>query len=225
MNQQLSFNFELHPGRGIREGFRRWGGSDERGVVPLWRRRARIPAKHPLRRTATEAALAEHDGRFSALNEAVGCPSIPLERCYARTLLQLLYSIRSERGAAIGRPELSTPFCLFVGLTIDEIAFNASTSSKTRDHLLTREIKQNFQLASQLSSVKGLISSEHFSVDEILIKAEASMNGFRPKDGGGGPPPGHRSRLRAWRSRSSLRRGSDATNSRTVRPAARGRHS
>ncbi len=150
---------------------------------------ARIPAKHPLRamRRLTNVALAELDARFSALYEAVGRPSIPPERLLRATLLQLFYSIRSER-QLVERLEFDLLFRWFVGLTIDEKVFDASTFSKNRDRLLTHEIAQGF-LASLLSlpEVKGLMSAEHFSVDGTLLKARASMKSFRPKDGSGEP--------------------------------------
>src|SRR5271169_3255344 len=151
---------------------------------------ARIPAKHPLRakRRLTNAALAELDGAFSALYEACGRPSIPPERLLRATLLQLLYSIRSERQLA-ERLEFDMLFRWFVGLSIDEKVFDASTFSKNRDRLLTQEIAQRF-LSSLLAlpEVKGLLSAEHFSVDGTLLKAWASMKSFRPKDGSGEPP-------------------------------------
>ena len=151
---------------------------------------ARIPAKHPLRamRRLTNAALGELDGAFSALYEAIGRPSIPPERLLRATLLQLLYTIRSER-QLVERIEFDMLFRWFVGLSIDEKVFDASTFSKNRDRLLTQEIAQGF-LASLLAlpEVKGLLSAEHFSVDGTLLKAWASMKSFRPKDGSGGPP-------------------------------------
>jgi transposase len=151
---------------------------------------ARIPAKHPLRamRRLTNAALAELDGAFSALYEACGRPSIPPERLLRATLLQLLYSIRSER-QLVERLEFDMLFRWFVGLSIDEKVFDASTFSKNRDRLLTQAIAQRF-LSSLLAlpEVKGLLSAEHFSVDGTLLKAWASMKSFRPKDGSGEPP-------------------------------------
>ena len=151
---------------------------------------ARIPAKHPLRamREVTNAALAELDGSFSALYERFGRPSIPPERLLRASLLQLLYSIRSER-QLVERLEYDLLFGWFVGLSIDEKIFDASTFSKNRDRLLTHEIAQRF-LSSLLGApeVKGLLSAEHFSVDGTLLKAWASMKSFRPKDGSGEPP-------------------------------------
>ena len=90
-------------------------------------------------------------------------------------------------------------FRWFVGLTIDEKVFDASTFSKNRDRLLTHEIAQEF-LSSLLGlpEVKGLLSAEHFSVDGTMLKAWASMKSFRPKgssdedprNGSGDPPAG-----------------------------------
>ena len=157
---------------------------------------ARLPAKHPLRamRRLTNAVLTELDPRFSALYERIGRPSIPPERLLRATLLQLLYSLRSER-QLVERLEFDMLFRWFVGLTIDEKVFDASTFSKNRDRLLTHEIAQEF-LSSLLGlpEVKGLLSAEHFSVDGTLLKAWASMKSFRPKgassEGPGEPPPG-----------------------------------
>jgi len=155
---------------------------------------ARIGANHPLRamRRLTDAALAELDARFSALYERIGRPSIQPERLLRASLLQLLYSIRSER-QLVERLEFDMLFRWFVGLSLDEKVFDASTFSKNRDRLLTHEIAQEF-LSSLigLPEVKRLMSAEHFSVDGTMLKAWASMKSFRPKgasDGGPGNGP------------------------------------
>jgi transposase len=151
---------------------------------------ARVPAQHPLRamRRLTNAALADLDARFSALYEGVGRPSIPPERLLRASLLQLFYSIRSER-QLVERLEFDMLFRWFVGLSIDERVFDASTFSKNRDRLLTHEIAQEF-LSSLLglAEVKGLLSAEHFSVDGTMLKAWASMKSFRPKNSSGEDP-------------------------------------
>ena len=162
---------------------------------------ARIPAKHPLRamRRLTNAALAELDGAFSGLYDRIGRPSIAPERLLRATLLQLLYTIRSER-QLVERIEFDLLFRWFVGLSIDETVFDASTFSKNRDRLLTQEIAQKF-LASliALPEVMRLLSAEPFSVDGTLLKAWASMKSFQPKslssgedprNGSGSPPSG-----------------------------------
>ena len=145
---------------------------------------ARIAANHPLRamRRLTNVALTELDARFSALYEGIGRPSIPPERLLRAVLLQLLYSIRSER-QLVERLEFDMLFRWFVGLSIDEKVFDASTFSKNRDRFLTHEIAQEF-LSSILGlpEVKGLLSAAHFSVDGTLLKAWASMKSFRPRN-------------------------------------------
>ena len=83
-------------------------------------------------RRLTNAALAELDARFSALYEGIGRPPIPPERLLRGSLLQLLYSIRSER-QPVERLEFDLLFRWFVGLAIDESVFDASTFSKNRD--------------------------------------------------------------------------------------------
>ena len=115
---------------------------------------ARIPSRHPLRamRRLVDAALADLDGTFSALYKGFGRPSIPPERLLRATLLQLLYSIRSER-QLVERLEFDMLFRWFVGLSIDEKVFDASTFFKNRDRLLTHEIAQGF--LSSLSRPAG----------------------------------------------------------------------
>jgi transposase len=146
--------------------------------------------------------LAELDLRFSALYQRMVRPSIPPERLLRATLLQLLYSIRSER-QLVERLEFDMLFRWFVGLSIDEKVFDASTFCKNRDRLLTHEIGQEF-LSSLLGlpEVRGLLSAEHFSVDGTRLKAWASMKSFRPKGssdqgpgtGSGDPPQPGRNR-------------------------------
>ena len=94
---------------------------------------ARVPAQHPLRamRRLTNAALAELDQAFSAFYEACGRPSIPPDRMLRATLLQLLYSIRSER-QLVERIEFDLLFRWFVGLSIDEKAFDATATACSR---------------------------------------------------------------------------------------------
>src|ERR1700756_1324323 len=187
----------------------------------------RIRANHPLRtmRRLTHAALAELDARFSALYEGMGRPSIPPERLLRAVLLQLLYSIRSER-QLVERLEFDMLFRWFVGLTIDEKVFDASTFSKNRDRLLTHEIAQGF-LSSLigLPEVKGLLSAEHFSVDGTLLEAWASMKSFRPKNasdegprsGPGDPPqPGRNGEIDFRKTKRS-----NATHASTTDKAAR----
>ena len=150
----------------------------------------RVPERHPLRamRGIVNEALAKLDASFAALYKDGGRPSIPPERLLRASLLQMLYTVRSER-QLVERIEFDLLFGWFVGLGIDDAAFDASTFSKNRDRLLTTAIAREF-LAALLGSpnVKKLLSAEHFSVDGTLLKAWASMKSFRPKDGSGEPP-------------------------------------
>ena len=151
---------------------------------------ARVPARHPLRamRDLVNAALAQLDASFEALYKDGGRPSIPPERLLRATMLQLLYSIRSERQLA-ERLEFDLLFRWFVGLGIDDAVFDASTFSKNRDRLLTTQVAQEFLAALlALPRVKSLLSAEHFSVDGTMMKAWASMKGFRARDGSDEPP-------------------------------------
>ena len=99
---------------------------------------ARVPAKHPLRamRDLVNSSLAAMDASFSALYKAEGRPSIPPERLLRAMLLQMLYTVRSER-QLIERLEIALIFRWFVGLGIDDAVFDASVFSKNRNRLLT----------------------------------------------------------------------------------------
>jgi transposase len=152
---------------------------------------ARVPASHPLRtmRDIVNASLEALDRRFAALYAASGRPSIPPERLLRATMLQMLYTIRSER-QLVERLEYDLLFRWFVGLGIDDAVFDASTFSKNRDRLLTTDIAHGFLSALlALPQVKHLLSAEHFSVDGTMLKAFASMKSFRTKDGSDEPPP------------------------------------
>jgi len=151
---------------------------------------ARVPREHPLRRMRelVNASLATLDASFQALYAGVGRPSIPPERLLRASLLQMLFTIRSER-QLVERLEYDLLFRWFVGLGIDDPVFDASTFSKNRDRLLNTQIAQDFLSALlNLPQVKRLLSAEHFSVDGTLLKAWASMKSFRAKDGSDEPP-------------------------------------
>src|SRR6478736_1694159 len=103
-------------------------------------------------------------------------------------LLQAFYSIRSER-LLMERLEYDLLFRWFVGIGVDDAAWDHSVFSKNRDRLLEGDIAAKF-LAAVLAQpqVKKLLSSDHFSVDGTLIEAWASMKSVKPKDGSGEPP-------------------------------------
>lgn len=152
----------------------------------------RVRRDHPLRaiRLIVNEALGCLEGEFAALYSPIGRPSIAPEKLLRAMLLQAFYSIRSER-LLMERLEYDLLFRWFVGIGIDDAAWNHSVFSKNRDRLLEGDIAAKF-LSAILSQpkTKRLLSTDHFSVDGTLIEAWASMKSVKPKDGSGAPPAG-----------------------------------
>jgi transposase len=147
----------------------------------------RVRRDHPLRaiREIANAALVDLTGEFAKLYPSrLGRPSIAPERLLRAMLLQAFYGIRSER-QLMERMEFDLLFRWFVGLGVDDPAWDHSSFSKNRDRLLEGEIAAKF-LGSVVAQpkVKRLLSSDHFSVDGTLLEAWASIKSFRRKDGG-----------------------------------------
>ena len=159
----------------------------------------RIPARHPLRliRRIVNDALAYLDAEFDALYTDFGRPSIAPERLIRASLLQMLYSIRSER-QLMEQMDYNLMFRWFVGLGIDDPVWVPTVFTKNRDRLLTTDMSRKVMAAILAHpEVRPLLSDEHFSVDGTLVKAWASMKSFQQKDSAppphdddpGGPPP------------------------------------
>ena len=158
----------------------------------------RIPARHPLRkiRQVVNDALASLDAEFEALYTDFGRPSIPPERLIRASLLQILFSVRSER-QLMEQMDYNLMFRWFVGLGIDDPVWVPTVFTKNRDRLLTTEMSRKVMAAILAHrEVAPLLSDEHFSVDGTLVKAWASMKSFQPKadatppdDEGPGDPP------------------------------------
>ena len=149
----------------------------------------RIAADHPLRtiRAVVDLALAELSRTFNKLYARDGRPSIPPEQLLRALLLQPLYTVRSER-QLMEQINYNLLFRWFVGLSIDDRVWDATTFCKNRDRLLEGDIARKFMASVlELPQVRPLLSSEHFSVDGTLIEAWASMKSFVPKDGDAGP--------------------------------------
>lgn len=150
----------------------------------------RVRSDHPLRtiRQIVNDALVLLEREFAALYSPIGRPSIAPEKLLRAMLLQAFYSIRSER-LLMERLEYDLLFRWFVGIGIDDGAWNHSVFSKNRDRLLEGDVAAKF-LGAILSQpkIKRLLSTDHFSVDGTLIQAWASMKSFKPKDGSGDPP-------------------------------------
>ena len=153
-----------------------------------------VPGDHPVRRirAVVDAVLDELDGELTAMYATGGRPSVPPEQLLKATVLMALYSIRSER-AFCERLNYDLLFKWFLGMRIDERAFDATTFSKNRQRLLDHEIADRFfAVVVAQARLRRYVSSEHFSVDGTLLEAWASHKSFRPKDGPGGPPPAGR---------------------------------
>jgi transposase len=151
----------------------------------------RVSADHPLRsiRKMTDDALGGLSPLFDRLYAKNGRPSIPPERLLRALLLQVLYSVRSER-MLMEQMDYNLLFRWFVGMTMDEPVWDPTTFTKNRDRLLEGEVAQAFfqQVLSQ-ANAKRLTSDEHFTVDGSLIEAWAGHKSFKPIEGKDEPPP------------------------------------
>lgn len=144
----------------------------------------RVPRDHPIRklRVLVDTILHELDGEFAARYARDGRPSIPPERLLRASLLQVVYSVRSER-LLMEQLNYNLLFRWFVGLNIDDVVWDHSTFSFNRDRLFDAEIAQRFfEHTVLLARLQELVSDEHFSVDGTLLEAWASHKSFRPKD-------------------------------------------
>ncbi len=145
----------------------------------------RIPAGHPLRavRRLVDAVLRSMSWEFDGLYAKHGRPSIPPERLLRALLLQVFFSIRSER-LLMEQIEYNLLFRWFVGMDSCERAWNHAVFSKNRQRLLNQELAQSF-FTRVKEQAAGLMSDEHFTVDGTLIEAWAGHKSFRPKQGPG----------------------------------------
>jgi transposase len=149
----------------------------------------RIPAEHPLRhlRTVVDALLVKMHDDLDALYAHTGRHSIPPERLLRASLIQTLFSIRSER-QLVQHLDYNLLYRWFVGLAMDDAVWDHSTFSANRDRLLNEEIARAFfTQVLALAEWQDWVSDEHFSVDGTLIEAWASMKSFMKK--GETPPP------------------------------------
>ena len=144
----------------------------------------RVPSDHPLRmvRRMTDQALTELSSEFASLYSRLGRPSVAPEKLLRALLLQVFFSVRSER-MLMEQLNYNLLFRWFVGLNMDETVWDATVFSKNRDRLLKGDIAQAF-LGKVLEQARklGLLSSEHFTVDGTLLEAWASMKSYRKKE-------------------------------------------
>ena len=158
----------------------------------------RVPASHPLRsiRLMVDEALKQMNGRFDEIYGDEGRPSIPPERLIRALVLQLLYSVRSER-MLMEQLEYNLLFRWFVGLSANESIWHPTVFTKNRDRLLKGAVSEEFfTLIVGQARERKLLSDEHFTVDGTLIEAWAGQKSFRRKDKEGNkngdplnPPP------------------------------------
>src|SRR5271168_2603818 len=151
----------------------------------------RVRKDHPLRavRAMTEEVLRDMSSLFDAMYARRGRPSIPPEKLLRAQLLQMLYSVRSER-LLMEEIDYNMLFRWFVGLNLDEEVWDATVFTKNRDRLLEAEVAKQFlaQVVEQ-ARTQGLTSDEHFTVDGTLLEAWAGAKSFQPKGEKKTPPP------------------------------------
>ena len=180
-----------------------------------------VPSDHPLRaiRVLVNDALTAMNMRFNEIYADTGRDSIAPEKLMRALLLQVFYSIRSERQLC-EQLRYNLLFRWFVGVALDDPIWDHSTFSKNRDRLLAHQVVEEFfaEVLRQADS-RGLLSKEHFSVDGTLIQAWASQKSFRPKDGSDDQRPGGggRNAQADWKGRPR----SNVTHASTTDPDAR----
>jgi transposase len=162
--------------------------NSQEGIFSYISPEKRVPADHPLRpiRKMVDEILKEMLPQFAKLYSNVGRPSIAPERLLRSLLLQIFYSVRSER-MLIEQLQYNLLFRWFVGMEMDEEVWNHAVFSKNRERLLNEEIAEGF-FRRVIERAKPFMSDEHFTVDGTLIEAWASHKSFRRKDGRGKPP-------------------------------------
>ncbi len=167
-------------------------GPDERQAILFSYRSIedRIPADHPLRamRRLVDPLLIELSPRLQELYSVLGRPSIPPEQLLRALLLQVLYTIRSER-QLMEQLDYNLLYRWFVGLTPDDAVWVPTVFTKNRDRLLGGNIAEAFfNAVLGLANQHQLLSHEHFTVDGTLLEAWASHKSFRPIEDPTPPP-------------------------------------
>jgi transposase len=167
--------------------------SDDIQEVALWSYvspEERVPADHPLRaiREMVNTALRKLSPEFDKIYSIAGRPSIPPERLLRALLLQVLYTVRSER-MLMEQLQYNLLFRWFVGLNMDDPIWDVTVFTKNRERFLDGDIAEKF-FSAVLAQARtaDLLSDEHFTVDGTLVEAWASHKSFKPKDDDQPPP-------------------------------------
>src|ERR1700724_2596739 len=150
----------------------------------------RVPAEHPLRaiRQVCDQVLTQLSGLFATMYSEIGRPSIAPEKLLRALLLQVLYTVRSER-MLMEQLNYNLLFRWFVGLNMDEAVWHVTVYTKNRDRLLEADVaKEFFGLVVAEAKRLNLMSDEHFTVDGTLLEACASLKSFKKVDAGEEPP-------------------------------------
>ncbi|HVO60875.1 MAG TPA: IS5 family transposase [Terriglobales bacterium] len=151
----------------------------------------RVRKDHPLRamRTMVGEVLRALSPRFDRMYAREGRPPIAPERLLRALVVQMLYSIRSER-LLVEEIDYNILFRWFVGLNLDEEVWDATSFTKNRDRLLEADVAKRFLgEVVELARKKEFVSDEHFTVDGTLLEAWASAKSFQPREGKQTPPP------------------------------------
>ena len=151
----------------------------------------RVPKDHPLRaiRAMVDVALGNMGPQFDAIYATVGRPSIAPEKLLRALLLQVLYTVRSER-MLMEQLDYNLLFRWFVGMNIDDPVWDVTVFTKNRERLLAADVAKTLfnEVLAQARS-RDLLSSEHFTVDGTLVEAWAGHKSFKRKDGSDRQPP------------------------------------
>src|ERR1700751_1389355 len=174
----------------VREGMR---GTDQQQshIFSYLSPEERVRKDHPLRtiRAMVDEVLQQLSRRLDAMYAKVGRRSIPPEQLLRAQLLQMLYSIRSER-LLMEEIDYNLLFRWFVGLNADDEVWDATVFTKNRNRLLKADVAKEFlSRVVEQAQTKGLTSDEHFTVDGTLLEAWAGAKSFQQKDKRTLPPP------------------------------------
>lgn len=164
---------------------------DQAGLFSYVSMEQRVPATHPLRRVRAllDEALDSMSPAFDVVYAEGGRDSVAPERLVRALVLQVLYSIRSER-LLVEQLDYNLLFRWFVGLSMDERVWDHSTFTKNRDRLIEAGVARKLlRRIGRRARREGLLSSEHFSVDGTLIEAWSAVKSMRRRDGKDDPPP------------------------------------
>src|SRR3974390_3082879 len=145
----------------------------------------RVRKDHPLRaiRAMVDEVLRALSPQFDRMYAREGRPSIAPEKLLRALVVQMLYSVRSER-LLMEEIDYNILFRWFVGLNLDEEVWDATVFTKNRDRLLEADVaKQFLARVVEMARVKGLVSDENFTVDGTLLEAWAGAKSFQPKEG------------------------------------------